>query len=51
MARKWLKSNRDRKKEAAMTETTPNPLGNVTIEDDRIKNHLGRVVRGSVEES
>jgi hypothetical protein len=43
---------RDRKKEATMTETTPNPLGNViTIEDDRIKNHLDRVVRGSVEES
>jgi len=37
---------------AAMTETTPSPLNNViTIDDDRIKNHLERVVRGSVEES
>ena len=35
-----------------MTETTPNPLNNViTIDDDRIKNHLNRVVRGSVEET
>src|SRR5205085_7318818 len=35
-----------------MTETTPSPLGNViTIDDDRIKNHLDRVVRGSVEET
>ena len=29
-----------------MTETTPSPLGNViTIDDDRIKSHLERVVR------
>ena len=35
-----------------MTETTPSPLGNViTIDDERIKNHLDRVVRGSVEET
>ena len=35
-----------------MTETTPSPLGDViTIDDDRIKNHLERVVRGSVEET
>src|SRR6516225_10169048 len=37
---------------AAMNETTPSPLGNViTIDDERIKNHLDRVVRGSVEET
>jgi hypothetical protein len=35
-----------------MTETTPSPLGNViTIDDERVKNHLDRVVRGSVEET
>ena len=35
-----------------MTETTPSPLGNViTIDDERIKSHLDRVVRGSVEGS
>ena len=35
-----------------MTETTPSALGNViTIDDERIKNHLDRVVRGSVEET
>jgi transposase-like protein len=35
-----------------MTETTPSPLNNViTIDDERIKNHLDRVVRGSVEET
>jgi putative transposase len=35
-----------------MTENTPSPLGNViTIDDERIKNHLDRVVRGSVEET
>src|SRR5262245_66644875 len=35
-----------------MTEITPSPLNNViTIDDERIKNHLGRVVRGSVEET
>ena len=37
---------------AAMAETTPSPLNNViTIDDERIKNHLDRVVRGSVEET
>src|SRR5512133_3175288 len=35
-----------------MTEPTPSPLNNViTIDDDRIKSHLDRVVRGSVEET
>ena len=35
-----------------MTETTPSPLGNViTIDDERIKSNLDRVVRGSVEET
>ena len=35
-----------------MTETTPSPLGNViTIDDERIKSHLDRVVRGTVEET
>ena len=35
-----------------MTETTPSPLNSViTIDDERIKNHLERVVRGSVEET
>src|SRR5262245_40204570 len=35
-----------------MTEPTPSPLNNViTIDDERIKNHLDRVVRGSVEEN
>ena len=35
-----------------MTETTPRPPNNViTIDDERIKNHLDRVVRGSVEET
>jgi hypothetical protein len=35
-----------------MTETTPSPLDNViTIDDERIKNHLDRVVRGSVEDT
>ena len=35
-----------------MTENTPSPLGNViSIDDERIKNHLDRVVRGTVEES
>ncbi len=35
-----------------MTETTPSSLNNViTIDDERIKNHLDRVVRGSVEET
>ncbi len=35
-----------------MTETTSGPLNNViTIDDERIKSHLDRVVRGSVEET
>ena len=35
-----------------MTETTSSLLNNViTIDDERIKNHLDRVVRGSVEET
>jgi hypothetical protein len=35
-----------------MTETTPSRLGNViAIDDERIKSHLDRVVRGSVEET
>jgi len=34
-----------------MNNDTLSPLGNViTIDDDRIKSHLDRVVRGSVEE-
>ena len=35
-----------------MTGITPSPLNNViTIDDERIKNHLDRIVRGSVEET
>src|SRR4029077_19471421 len=35
-----------------MTENTPSPLGNViSIDDERIKNHLDRAVRGTVEET
>ena len=35
-----------------MTETTPSPLSHViTIDDERIKNRLDRVVRGSVEQT
>src|SRR5260370_38849783 len=35
-----------------MTETTPSPLNNVIrIDDERIKSHLDRVVRESVEET
>jgi len=35
-----------------MTENTPSPLGNViSIDDERIKSHLDRVVRGTVEET
>jgi hypothetical protein len=35
-----------------MTETTPSPLNNViTIDDERIRNRLDRVLRGSVEET
>src|SRR5262249_3169586 len=46
------KRNQDSKKGAAMTEITPSPLSNViTIDEERIKNHLDRVVRGSVEDT
>ena len=35
-----------------MTENTPSPLNNViTIDDERIKSHLERVVRKSAEET
>jgi putative transposase len=35
-----------------MGDDTPSPLGNVIqIDDDRIKSHLDRVVRGTVEET
>ena len=35
-----------------MTENTPSLLGNViSIDDERIKSHLGRMVRGTVEET
>src|SRR5919201_4438309 len=35
-----------------MTENTPSPLGNViSIDDERIKSHLDRVVRSTVEET
>jgi putative transposase len=35
-----------------MAEDTPSPLGNViSIDDERIKDHLDRVVRGTVEET
>src|SRR5262249_35743574 len=35
-----------------MSDDTPNPLNNViTIDDERIKSHLDRVVRGTVEET
>jgi phytoene dehydrogenase-like protein len=35
-----------------MTETTSSPLNNViTIDDERIKNHLDQVVRGRMEET
>jgi hypothetical protein len=34
-----------------MSDDTPSPLNNViTIDDERIKSHLERVVRGTVEE-
>src|SRR5262249_54897040 len=37
---------------AAMSDDTPSPLNNViTINDERIKSHLDRVVRGTVEEA
>jgi putative transposase len=46
------KRNQANERGAAMTENTPSPLGNViTIDDERIKNHLDRVVRGTVEET
>ena len=39
-------------KGATMADDTPSPLNNViTIDDERIKNHLDRVVRESVEET
>src|SRR5437667_9178697 len=35
-----------------MADDTPSPLNNViTIDDERIKSHLDRVVRGTVEET
>jgi hypothetical protein len=35
-----------------MTENTASRLGNViTMDDERIKSHLDRVIRGSVEET
>src|SRR2546429_4262447 len=35
-----------------MSDDTPSPLNNViTIDDERIRNHLDRVVRGTVEET
>src|SRR5262249_40495597 len=35
-----------------MTDDTPSPLNNViTIDDERIKSHVDRVVRGTVEET
>src|SRR5262245_53260900 len=35
-----------------MSDDTPNPLNNdITIDDERIKSHLDRVVRGTVEET
>src|SRR5262249_42903414 len=35
-----------------MSDDTPSPLNNViTIDDERIKGHLDRVVRGTVEET
>jgi putative transposase len=46
------KRNQDSEKGTLMTENTPSPLGNViSIDDGRIKNHLDRVVRGTVEET
>src|SRR5262249_5717795 len=37
---------------AAMSDDTPSPPNNViTIDDERIKSHLDRVVRGTVEET
>ena len=35
-----------------MSDDTPSPLNNViTIDDERIKSHLDRVVRGTVEDT
>ena len=35
-----------------MSDDTPSPLNNViTIHDERIKSHLDRMVRGTVEEA
>jgi hypothetical protein len=48
---RWLKQP-GQQKEAAIADDTPGRLGNViTIDDERIKSHLDRVVRGSVEET
>jgi hypothetical protein len=45
------KRNQDSKRGAAMTDDTLSPLSNViSIDDERIRNHLDRIVRGSVEE-
>ena len=48
------KPTRNQEKEATMSEDTPipGPLNNVVrIDDERIKGHLDRVVRGTVEET
>ena len=46
------KRNQDRKKEPPGLRLNRVPLNNViTIDDERIKNHLDRVVRDSVEET
>ncbi len=46
------KRDQDSKKERPWTKTTPSSVSHViTIDDERIKNHLDRVVRGSVEET
>jgi hypothetical protein len=34
-----------------MSDDTPSPLNVITIDDERIKSHLDRVVRGTVEET
>src|SRR6202047_3872380 len=48
---RWLNATRSAE-EAAMTENTLSPLNNViTIDEERIRSHLDRVVRGSVEET
>ena len=46
------KRNQAQQEGAAMSDDTPNLLNNViTIDDERIKSHLDRVVRGTVEET